>query len=194
MLSLRCACGSVRGQIPSASDRTVLRLVCYCHDCQAYLRFLSPEAPGYDDQGGTDILQTSQAAVQFSQGADQLEVMKLSDSGILRWYARCCRTPVGNMMQSTAFCFVGMHHAFVEGDATATVGPSRGAVNGNEALGDPKPTIGAPKLVSIIGASIWNGIVWRARGDHLRSPFRGPDGAVLREPQVLDPSEREALR
>lgn len=193
MLRLRCTCGTVQGVVEPATPTSVIRLVCYCKDCQAIQRYLTPDAPAYDAQGGTDIIQTSQATVRFTAGEEQLRVVHLSNGGLWRWYTACCRSLVGNMLASPHFCFIGIPRAMVDGDPTPVVGASRGAVHGQSALGEDKPTVPAATLLSIIGGSLRNTVVWRVRGDHTRSPFRRADGAFIREPEVLTTEERAVL-
>jgi hypothetical protein len=55
-LQLRCRCARVRGVARDVSPRHGLRLVCYCHDCRAFARFLE-RADVLDAAGGTDIFQ-----------------------------------------------------------------------------------------------------------------------------------------
>src|SRR5258706_16328438 len=94
-LPLRCGCGRVRGTAHTVSPRDGLHLLCYCHDCRAFARFLG-KADILDAAGGTDIFQMPPARLRFDAGSDALRCMRLSEKGILRWYTDCCRTPIGN--------------------------------------------------------------------------------------------------
>jgi hypothetical protein len=116
-VALGCRCGRVRGLALGVSPDSTGHVVCYCDDCQAFARFL--ELPGImDARGGTDIFQVPPARVRITEGLDGLECMRLSEKGLLRWYARCCRTPIGNTV-SARVPFIGIIHAFRsrEGDA-----------------------------------------------------------------------------
>ena len=73
-IPLRCKCGKLRGIALSVSPRNGCRVVCYCHDCQAFARFLAQ--PGTTDAwGGTDIFQMAPASVRITDGAEALGCM-----------------------------------------------------------------------------------------------------------------------
>ena len=91
-IALRCRCGKLRGQVDTR--RVAARAVCYCKDCQAYGRFLA--TPVLDPLGGTEVAATLPAAVRFDEGLEHLACMSLGPKGLYRWYADCCRTPIGN--------------------------------------------------------------------------------------------------
>ena len=62
-IPLRCTCGDVRARLdhePAAAQR----VVCYCDDCQAFMRHLGRE-DGLDASGGTDILQVWPARMKL---------------------------------------------------------------------------------------------------------------------------------
>jgi len=101
---LRCACGRLEGHV--AATHRAGRAICYCRDCQAFARFLgSPEAT-LDVLGGTDIITTAPRFVQFTAGTEQLQCMSLGPRGLLRWYAGCCRTPIGNTPRNPKLSYV----------------------------------------------------------------------------------------
>ncbi len=121
--------------------------------------------------------------------------MRLTSRGLLRWYAGCCRTPLGNTLPMPSVPFVGVIHACIEGGADSiglALGPVRARVWGKFAKGD---TSGLDKLyasaplpmVLRVGGLL---LKWRLRGDHKRSPFFD---AATREPRVaphvLSPDE-----
>src|SRR5262249_30044126 len=104
--TLSCSCGEVRGFVTGVSPNTVNRVVCYCDDCQAFLHHLGrPEL--LDAQGGTDIVQIAPASLSFVQGEERIVGLRLGPKGLYRWYASCCRTPVGNTV-GPAIPFVGV--------------------------------------------------------------------------------------
>ena len=95
--AIRCTCGQVRGEADLGHAYT--RGTCHCHDCQAYARWLGrPEL--MDAAGGTDIVPMSPADIRLTAGVEHLACMSLSEKGTLRWYAACCRTPLGNTARS----------------------------------------------------------------------------------------------
>jgi hypothetical protein len=105
---LRCRCGSVQGHV-AEPQRAMARAVCYCKDCQAYAHFLGRA------HGGTDVIAIHPQHVALTQGLDALACMALSPRGLLRWYANCCRTPIGNTSRNPKTAYVGLVHTCLEG-------------------------------------------------------------------------------
>ena len=103
---LRCRCGTIQGTVDPR--HVYARAVCYCKDCQAFARFLGSPDQILDRQGGTEIVAILPAAVQFTTGVEKLACMSLSDKGLLRWYASCCRTPIGNTPRDRSTPYVGI--------------------------------------------------------------------------------------
>ncbi|MEL6182165.1 MAG: DUF6151 family protein, partial [Myxococcota bacterium] len=102
---VQCRCGQLRGGFQPSSRSQ--RVVCYCRTCQAFAHFLGrPEL--LDAQGGSHIVQSEPHTLRFHQGSEHLACMRLSDKGLLRWYASCCQTPLGNTPALPSFAFVGL--------------------------------------------------------------------------------------
>lgn len=196
-LSLRCACGALRGTLCGLTCADVNRLVCHCTDCRALARHLQrPDI--LDAHGGTDILQVSVARLVLTEGTQHLRCVRLSASGMHRWFAGCCQTPLGNTLGPGA-PFIGVIDACVErtGDRHPydALAPRVG-VSGSSALGD-RGTLDAHPGVPVgmmmrIGLRL---LFWWLRGDARRSPFRiSANNAVFRvTPDVLLPPQRAAL-
>jgi hypothetical protein len=72
------------------------RIVCLCNDCQAYAHYLDRVDQMLDANGGTDIVPVHPAKLRLTQGTENLACVRLSDDGIYRWYAGCCKTPIAN--------------------------------------------------------------------------------------------------
>jgi hypothetical protein len=194
-IALRCRCGTVRGVARGVTPGSVNRLFCYCDDCQAFAHHLGRADEVLDPHGGTEITQMSQAMVAFTAGTDRIAAMRLTPTGLLRWYAACCETPIGNTLNSRAVPFIGLIHAFIDAPSEA-LGPIRGrgwtkhAKGGRTAV----PQDGLPEIV-MVARMFAKMARWRLRGDHKRSPlFDAATGAPLVEPRVLGAAEREALR
>ena len=139
-LELRCRCGQVQGTVDAR--RAYARATCYCRDCQAYARHLGQ--PGVmDAQGGTDIIAMNPDAVTFTAGEEHIAGLCLREGGLLRWYAGCCRTPLGNTPRHGHVAYVGVVAACLP-DAQqrdAAFGPrDRIVLNAGAALGDVRPT------------------------------------------------------
>lgn len=94
---LSCSCREVRGLVTGVAPNTVNRVVCYCDDCQAFLHELD-RADLLNDQGGTDVVQLAPASLSFIQGKERIVGLRLTPRGLYRWYASCCRMPLGNTL------------------------------------------------------------------------------------------------
>src|SRR5579863_6166320 len=105
---LQCRCGKIQGWVADAHRAN--RVVCYCRDCQAFARVLGQANLTLDAQGGSDIVQTLPKNVTFTAGADALACLRLTDKGMVRWYADCCKTPIGNTLENHKISFVGLLH------------------------------------------------------------------------------------
>jgi hypothetical protein len=194
-VALRCRCGTVRGVAHGVEAGAINHCFCYCDDCQAFAHFLGRADDVLDAWGGTEITQMSQARLELTAGTGSIAAVRLTEKGLMRWYARCCNTPIGNTFATAAMPFIGVIHAFVDAPATA-FGPIRGRAFAASAKGGRAavPNDGLPALV-MVARVLAKLMRWRLRGDHKRSPlFDATTGKPLVEPRVLDGDEREALR
>lgn len=192
---IRCACGELCGIARGLSGRVGSRLSCYCDDCQSYAWFLGDAGRILDAHGGTAIFQTSPARVEITQGAERLACVRLREGGLLRWYADCCRSPIGNTLASGALPFVGLFQDRLDGPLDELLGPSRGGVHGRFAKGDRSRLDAADRApLGLILRFLRLALGARLRGDQRRSPFFDPrSGAPIVEPQVLSPDELRAV-
>ncbi|MCG8589625.1 MAG: DUF6151 family protein [Proteobacteria bacterium] len=198
-LPIRCRCGNLRGRAQGVSGERGNRIVCYCDDCQAFGDFLGPDGV-LDTHGGTDIFQMSPARLEFTRGLDQLACLRLTSKGMLRWYAACCKTPIGNTMATRQIPFVGLIHACVDHEADGrsrdeALGPVRAGVNARFARGDRTQLDAHDRAPLSMGLGILGRLVAaRLRGDHAASPFfdRGT-GEPVAVPLVLSEDERRGL-
>lgn len=192
-MAIRCRCGKLQGEFDTQAVAT--RATCYCKDCQAYARFLAAEPPFLDDAGGTDVIVSLPAGLRFTQGLEHLACMSLSDKGIYRWYAACCRTPIGNTPRTPKVAYLGLvRAALAEPDAVVdqAAGAPDTVLNTESARRPVAPTParfawGGFKIVKmILGA--------RLSKRYLSNPFFDQNqGRPVRPPQVLSPAERAAL-
>lgn len=175
---------------------TANRGICYCRDCQAFARYLGQEQEIMDEKGGTEVMQTLPKHVHISEGAEALACVRLTEKGLLRWYASCCNTPIGNTPPSYKISFVGLVHNCLDSAGKSldeSFGPVRMRVNTKSAKGDPKPqSMGvAPAVLRFMG------MLAKARvdGSYLRTPFFNvKDGTPVARPRVLSPIELEKLK
>ena len=199
---LRCKCGSVRGLAKGVSGDRGNRIVCYCDDCQSFAHFLETADTVLDQHGGSDIFQVSPARVEISEGAGELACMQLAPGGLHRWYAGCCKTPIGNTLGTAQVPFVGLLQSFVDHASDGrsrdeVLGPVLARVNARFAKGDRAQLDQLDQLdafdrapVSMILRFIRLVATARLRGDHKRSPFFDPStGGPILEARVLTPGE-----
>lgn len=189
---LQCRCGAVKGYVATSNAQ---RVVCYCKDCQAFARYLKHEREVLDANGGSDIVQTLPMNVVFTEGLQNLACMRLSEKGLLRWYADCCKTPIGNTAANFKLSFVGLIHTCLETagkSIDSSFGPIKARINTRSATGNPKPpthgTFGA--IFNILGRLIGA----RFSGDYKRTPFFDvASGTPIVTPIVMTPAERSKL-
>lgn len=192
--SIRCTCGKLKGTLDHSGD--VNRCVCYCADCQAFARFLKRENEILDEKGGTGIIQTLPTHVTFTEGVENLSCMRLTSEGLLRWYAACCNTPIGNTPPNLSTSFVGLIQNCLNADQNLldrTFGPVRMHVNTKHAIGKnkPKPTgllLGSLHILSMM-------LKARLDGSYKRTPFFVlKSGAPISTPKVLSDQELSNVR
>jgi hypothetical protein len=190
---LRCQCGTLQGHVNQTES--VCRGVCYCKDCQAYAHFLGKADEILDEMGGSDVIATLPQHVSFTQGVDRLTCMSLSDKGMLRWYASCCNTPIGNTSRDFKVSHVGLLHNCLRDPSSSldnAFGPVRMRVGMKSAKGTPK-AMAASTTISILR---FMARLVRARldGSYKNTPFFDPETGTSRvSPRVLTTDERARL-
>lgn len=189
-LSLRCRCGGVTGEVRGVAPATCNRAICYCRDCRAFAHFL--EVDILDAHGGTDIVQVSPSQVRITGGSDRMRSMRLAPNGLLRWYADCCRTPLGNMV-SAKVPYVGLPRVCLVDATDAIVGPAVG-VHGRLAPGGVPPGAYSRAPVSMIVKAVKLMLRWWMGGKGKPSPYFDDEGNPRVRPEVLDAERRERLR
>lgn len=200
-LSIRCRCGKLGGRALIGSAGDMNRALCYCADCQLFAHFAADADGILDAHGGTDILQMSAACLHIERGAEHLACLRLTPSGLFRWYADCCRTPIGNTLPSAVLPFIGVvHRAIAEAEDPAAydaaVGPCAARVYGKYAVGD-RSTLNAHDTapLGLVARMALRMLRWRLAGAHRRHPLFDPDtGKPNVTPTVLAPEELEELR
>jgi len=188
---LRCRCGSVQGTVTHPGKAS--RGVCYCRDCRAYAHALGSASTILDELGGTDVIATLSRYVTITAGMENLACLSLRDNGLLRWYARCCNTPIGNTLRDFRIPYVGLVHNCLEHSSEPldrAFCPVRIWVNSKGAKGKP-PSTQWRGFVSLARLAI--SIAWaRMGGSYRNTPFFDSQrGTPVVEPRVLSASERE---
>ncbi len=182
-LPLKCKCGAVQGEAINVTSRNGNRVVCCCADCQAFAEYLGKEDVTLDAFGGTDVYQTSMAQVKIHNGKKNLQSMRLSKKGLLRWYTSCCNTPVGNTINAKT-PLIGIIHTFMDiKDRGVTLGNVRAHVQTQHAKGVPNYTSHHPQFsLGIKLLIIQKLILWKIQGKHKPTVFFNDEGRPLKEP------------
>ena len=186
---MQCRCGTLRGLVNEPTSAN--RVVCYCRDCQAFAFFLGRQEEILDERGGSDLIQVLPKNVTFTHGIQALACLRLTQKGMVRWYASCCRTPIGNTLATPRVSFVGLLSTCLENPGVPlddAFGPVRARINPGAARGNPKPRIaGRGRIVAWLIGSVLKA---RFNGDYKHTPFfRADTGALVASPHVLSDAE-----
>jgi hypothetical protein len=195
-IALECACGSISGRVIGVTRRNSRRLACLCDDCQLYAHFLGSADTMLDANGGTELSYATQSRVFIERGLERLEAVKLSEKGMLRFYASCCRTPVANVPHPR-MAFVGIPRPFMQhspAERDEVLGTLRRRFQGRFGRGElpPGAHLGTPVLpwLAAMLSVTWDSLTRK----HSPSPFHDASGHPIVAPRTLTPTEREALR
>ena len=186
-IPLRCHCGAVRGTAIQMNGNIGNRIVCFCGDCQAFARFLGRSSAILDMRGGTDIFQLPLNSIVLTSGLDKVRCMRLSAKGMHRWYADCCKTPIGNTLGAGS-PFIGLIRNFmaVGSSPDAVLGPVRGYIHPRFANGELPPEqqklVNPPAMILRIVGKL---LKWKLQGRNRPTPFFNSAGQPLSEPQIL---------
>ncbi len=196
-VELECKCGAVHGVARGVAASTVNRVICLCGDCQTFAHHLE-RGDLLDASGGSDIIQIAPSSVSFDRGTDQIAAVRLGPKGPYRWYATCCKTPLGNTGKPS-LPFIGiMHEAYKDarepGQRDAIFGRPRGAIRGKDAIGEPPP--GSTRMsLRLLGRTIGLILGWKVRGKGWPNPFFDRATGNPRYPvTVLTREQRDAAR
>jgi hypothetical protein len=184
---IQCQCGHLQGVLSGAASG--VRLTCYCKDCQAYAHALSNAGEILDELGGTNVVTTLQQHVRFTKGTDKLACLSLSDKGLLRWYASCCNTPIGNTARDPKLSFVALSHNCLGGAIDTHFGGESVHLNTKSAKGKVASSAAAQffSTARIIGSVLGA----RANGSWKHSPFfHAGSSTPVAKPRALSSEER----
>ncbi|MFY3383443.1 DUF6151 family protein [Paracidovorax sp. MALMAid1276] len=193
---LQCRCGQVAGEL--ADTPSALHIVCYCRDCQAYAHHLGQADTVLDALAGTEVVATHARNVSFTQGAEHIACVSLTDKGMLRWYARCCHTPLANTGRDWRMPYVGLVHSSLRsaprGTDSETLGPPvfRPVQMHHEtsgAKGGTPPKLGAWKQARALLGFMPRIAAARLTGSYRRTPFFDGAGVPVAPVQVLTAAE-----
>ena len=189
----QCRCGTLRGEVDE--PHRAMRAVCYCRDCRTYAHWIGKPQEVLDAAGGTDIVATHSRYVRLAAGAPQLACMSLSPRGLLRWYARCCDTPIANIPRDRKLPYVGLVHTCLETvrPLEASFPPVQMDINTASALG-PTPRRGGFGNTLRFGAMVLRLASARLTGSYRATPFFDASGAPVATVQVPPRADVEVAR
>jgi hypothetical protein len=186
----QCQCGQLVGEVAHA--RSAIHAICYCRDCQAYAHHLGQADATLDALAGTEVVGTHARNVSFSSGIDQLACLSLSEGGLLRWYARCCNTPLANTGRDWRMPYVGLVHLCLRAGGAPLVPafvPVQMHLETASAQGTP-PRTGWSQLRALLGFMPRIAAA-RFTGSFRRTPFFTATGVPVVAVGVLTAAERE---
>lgn len=182
------------------SQKTGNRVVCMCSDCQAFAHYLGANEQVLNAHGGTDIFQLTPSQLRITSGADQLSCLRLTSKGLLRWYAKCCNTPVANTVSSSKVPFAGVLSCFMDHDSSGqsrheALGPVLAHIQGKDCVGTmPDDAYKSGPVTLLLRSLRMLASAWIA-GRQKPSPFFDTaSGQPVAKPLVLTPAERDSLR
>jgi len=175
-------------------------MVCHCDDCQTFAQFLGRASDVLDAHGGTDVFSTTLARLEITEGADQIACVRFKADGMYRWYAACCKTPIGNTFPDPRSPFISVVHSCMDHEAGGhsrdeAFGPIRIRANGRFATGDLSTLDAHPKIPASMLPIVLKLFVAKLRGEHSPSPFYDHETREFRVvPNVLSEAERRRVR
>jgi hypothetical protein len=193
--AIRCQCGKVTGTINKLSAASTNHVVCACDACQAYAHYLGRSDDMLDERGGTNIFQMDPKHFHIETGFSHIETMSVTDKGPLRWYASCCKTPLGNSFRRGGTPFLGVLPICtgIKGtsdELVSLVGPVRGEVNMKTKPSFPARLKNGFMLMRFLWKLLW----WRIIGGKSVGSFFNPKTMMpIRRPIKITEDDREAL-
>lgn len=190
-----CRCGKVRMRLDVPGRSAGTRVTCYCRDCQTAARLNGDGDKILGPAGGTDIYQTTPDRLTIERGAEELEIVRLSPKGLMRWHARCCDTPMVNTLERLALPFVGL---VLRPDQRAAADAVLGPVVAHAFTASAPRGEGAPAkdvhFARTGGQLVMRMIAAALSGRARHNPLRAPDGTPIAPVRVVDRATREAAR
>ncbi|NND93191.1 MAG: hypothetical protein HKN42_20220 [Granulosicoccus sp.] len=197
-LKLTCQCGSLKASVDLPAQQAPTRLVCFCEDCRACVRYLQQGSRILDSHGGIDLIQVSPAHFHITGGREHLGNLMLSSQGSYRWYASCCNTPICITPHRVSMPYVGLLTRNLRTGGKKLeqlIGPIRFGVGAGRLHPLPVP-FPVSKGFGIRGTlgTLRQIARWRMAGDHQHSELiDAQTGLPAVAPRILTSAERDAL-
>lgn len=178
-VTLSCSCGTISGVARHVSASTGTRIICHCDDCQTFANYLG-SGNILDKFGGTDIYQMPLSYVEITSGADTMKCIRLKPNGLIRWYAGCCNTPIGNTI-SANMPSIGVIHSFMDDRYKYTV-PVRGYTYTNGKPCAEREKMATFGMILHIFSKL---IIWKIKGLNKPSAFFDRCGNPVTKPKSI---------
>ena len=187
---IQCECGKFQARLEAFPKNTPGRLVCYCDDCQKYLRVLN-RTDLLDENGGTEVIPSYPSDVEIVKGADVLKCTRLSPRGTLRFSTVCCNTPIGNTSAGKPWIgfFRNVYRFNDTIELTEILGTVRSRIMGKYAQGTPPEGTPATFDLGAVYAVIPFIVKGKLLGKSKPSPFLKADGETPIVEPVLAPRD-----
>ncbi len=192
-MEIQCDCGSFRAELTQFPKNTPGRLICYCDDCQAYLKYLK-RTDLLNENGGTEIIPAYPADIKIIAGKDVVKCVRLHANGMFRFYTSCCLTPIANTDPKRAWAGI-IRRMYITKDSTRLdreLGPVKCSIMGKYAKGTPP--IGTPQTFDFKGMVTVLPFILKGKflGKAKPSPFF-ENAEALVAPKVLTAEERSKI-
>lgn len=196
-MDIQCECGKFRAKLKAFPHSTPGRLVCYCDDCQTYLRYLK-RTDLLDANGGTEVIPAYPADVEILRGHEHLKCIRLSPGGTFRFLASCCNTPIANARPGAPWAGF-LRGVYTNGGGAQALdhvlGPVRSRIMGRYAQGIPPAGTSKKFDLKAILTVLPFMVKGKWQGKSMPSPFFAEDGVTaIAVPHVLSEAERQAAR
>ena len=166
--------------------------MCHCRDCRAYAHHLGQPSHVLDTTSGTEFIAAPSPDVTFTAVGQNLACLSLTEKGLLRWYAKCCNTPIANTARDWKLPYVGLAHACLAAgpdSVASSFPPIQMHLNVQEARGAP-PAMGLRKFFALLGF-VPRMLATKATGGYRHTPFFDQNGAPRVAVEVLSDDQRE---
>lgn len=191
MHKVRCKCGEVQGHIQGKGISN--RVICYCSDCQAFAKYLGSPTGVLDGQGGTEIIQVAQPRFHIDRGMEHVAIVRFGPKGLVRWYASCCKTPIGNTLSNPTVSFIGLVRCVLDPTKIdQDFGKHIAKVNVDSAIGEPKPA--KKGLFGTIMRFLGILISMKIGKRYQASQLFDSEGKLIVEPIILDKEAVQKLK
>ncbi len=180
-----CECRALQGRITAEGVQAGTHVVCYCPDCRAAELYFGQPDPAPDPIA---VFQIAPEHIEIDQGAEHLAVMQLGPKGVYRWYAKCCKSPLANTLQTPKFPFASVI-------AKRVANPSNlGPVTSRSFVPKPGGKSSHERFASAVFGVLKRAAKSRFSGGWKKTPFfDGSTGEPVSKPTLISKSERDAL-